>query len=333
MSPGHQYIPLPLSGHVSTEAAVVAGDSQDQIPRKQDHKSSRAAINFTDGSDILFSINEKTYESDSKLIQNWREDANGLILLSGLVSATVAGFLSQSYFASRTSSQDVSAFYLAQIYQLQASLNSSLISSELSPPTPAATPEFSHFLWFTSLTISLGCSVGATLAQEWVPRYTLLTEPQYSPPRRARIRECIAQDRFLVFIPLFLGVLNALLHASIYLFLCGLSFLTITGDSPIFVVVDVLYLLSGLLCGALMAVPTVAPRSLLVPPFSPIYRRGTDSPLTGLPIQLREVEKDVPTRTSTLDTRAMSWLLHSLTHEQELESFLLEFLVSINQHG
>ncbi|KAH9023015.1 hypothetical protein EDB84DRAFT_481148 [Lactarius hengduanensis] len=170
MSPGHQYIPLPLSGHVSNEAAVVGApsDSQDRIPRKQDHKSSRAAINFTDGSDILFSMyNEKTYESDSKLIQNWREDANGLMLLSGLVSATVAGFVSQSYFASRTSSQDVSAFYLAQIYQLQPSLNSSLISSELSPPTPtpAATPEFSHFLWFTSLTISLGCSVGATLAQ------------------------------------------------------------------------------------------------------------------------------------------------------------------------
>ncbi|KAH9023737.1 hypothetical protein EDB85DRAFT_2150976 [Lactarius pseudohatsudake] len=156
------------ASHVSNKAAVVGApsDSQDRIPRKQDHKSSRATINFTDGSDFLFSMyNEKTYESDSKLIQNWREDANGLMLLSGLVSATVAGFVSQSYFASRTSSQDVSAFYLAQIYQLQVSLNSSLISSELSPPTPAATPELSHFLWFTSLTISLGCSVGATLAQ------------------------------------------------------------------------------------------------------------------------------------------------------------------------
>ncbi|KAH9035236.1 hypothetical protein EDB85DRAFT_1944988 [Lactarius pseudohatsudake] len=141
---------------------------------------------------------------------------------------------------------------------------------------------------------------------EWVRRYTLLTELQYSPPRRARIRECMAQDRFLVFIPLFLRVLNALLHASIYPFLCGLNFLTITGDPPI-------------LSMSLMAVSTVAPRGLRVPPFSP---PGTDSPLTGLPIQLREVEKDVPTRTLTLDTGAMSWLLHSLTREQELERFL-----------
>ncbi|KAH9062586.1 hypothetical protein EDB83DRAFT_843595 [Lactarius deliciosus] len=77
-----------------------------------------------------------------------------------------------------------------------------------------------------------------------------------------------------------------------------------------------------------MAVPTVAPRSLLVPPFFPIYRRGTDSPLTGLPIQLREVEKDVPTRTSALETGAMLWLLHSLTHEQELERFLTGFYKS-----
>jgi len=37
---------------------------------------------FTDGSDMLFSLyNEKAAEHDQKLAENWREDAQGIMVL------------------------------------------------------------------------------------------------------------------------------------------------------------------------------------------------------------------------------------------------------------
>ncbi|KAI9428525.1 hypothetical protein H4582DRAFT_1830717 [Lactarius indigo] len=177
--------------------------------------------------------NEKMFEFDSKLIQNWREDANSVMLLSGLISATVAGFLSQSYISSLTTSQDVSAFYLSQIYQLQANLNSSATPLVQIPPNPVSAPRSSHVLWVMSLSMSLVCAVSASLAQEWVRQYQLLTQLQYSPHRCARIRACITQDGFLKFVPLFLNILNCLLHTSIYFFFIGLVILAIhTSDLP-----------------------------------------------------------------------------------------------------
>src|SRR6266702_398824 len=103
MSPDHWCIPIPFSSRVSHEAATVGDylhptfvttsvltcgclgaptNSQDQIPPTHNRNSSQAETIFTDGSDTLFSMyNEKMFEFDSKLIQNWREDANSVMLL------------------------------------------------------------------------------------------------------------------------------------------------------------------------------------------------------------------------------------------------------------
>ncbi|KAN0135925.1 hypothetical protein V8E53_006377, partial [Lactarius tabidus] len=133
-------------------------------------------------SESLFSMyNKKALEFDSKHIENWREDANGLMILSGLVSATVAGFLSKAYIEFPTNSQDVSAFYLSQLYQLQAGLNGSVSSPTPAPPALAATPYASYWLWFMSLTISFVCAMGATMVQEWIRQYQLLTQLWSNP--------------------------------------------------------------------------------------------------------------------------------------------------------
>ena len=59
-----------------------ASDSQPQIPSTPNCKPPQAEINYNDGSDALFSLfNEKTMEFDSKHIENWREDANSLMIL------------------------------------------------------------------------------------------------------------------------------------------------------------------------------------------------------------------------------------------------------------
>jgi hypothetical protein len=93
--------------------------------------------------------------------------------------------------------QDTSNFYLANIYQAIADPNSTNIPS----PPPASPPPFSppnsavwvNALWFMSLVISLTCALLATLLQQWARRYLKITQPRYSPHKRARIRAFFAE--------------------------------------------------------------------------------------------------------------------------------------------
>ncbi|KAH9172414.1 hypothetical protein EDB89DRAFT_2242873 [Lactarius sanguifluus] len=282
----HHHISIPLSDDVSNEVTVV-----DQIGQS---RNSLAKTDFLDGSDTLFSLhNEKARKFDSGFIQNWREDAKGLILLSGLVSASVAGFLSQAYF-----------------------------SEHLSFP--------SQIMWFPSLMMSLVCAVGATLVQGLVRRY-LLTQLQYSnsPHWSARIRACIMQEGFPEFVSRFLKFLNLLLHTSIYLFLCGLFLLTVSTGNPVTTaVVGMSFVLSLILYFFFARRWGIRLRFLFFAPLSLIRARDFDiKSSTGWPTLLhttaQEIVKHVSTRTATLDDRAMSWLIDSLVHEQELESFLI----------
>ncbi|KAI9436615.1 hypothetical protein H4582DRAFT_1962123 [Lactarius indigo] len=341
MSSDHQYIHISLSNlsiPVSNEATIIgaSSDSQDQSPPTQKCGSSRPESNFDDGSDTLFSMyNEKALEFDSKLIQNWREDANNVMLLSGLVSAAVAGFLSQSYLSSRTSSQDVTAFYMTELYVLQA-VEAGLDSSDFpldGTPVPIGPPKYSHFLWFLSLVISLGCAVGATLVQEWLRRYLLLTQPGFSPHRCARIRAFIT-DQFWEFVPIFLTFLNIFLHTSIYLFLFGLGLLTAnSGDLPTALVLSISIAFSFIPYLYISVKPISHPNSVLFTPLSSIYGwftawlfNASDEKPPAVRLTphraAQKFEELASTRTLTLDTGAMSWLLDSLTHEQELERFL-----------
>ncbi|KAI9449380.1 hypothetical protein BJY52DRAFT_1307754 [Lactarius psammicola] len=226
MSPDHQCIPIPLSP-LSWRCAPCG--PQDQIPRMENHDSSQAKTNFLDGSDTLFSMyNEKACEFDSKLIRNWREDADNLILLSGLVSASVAAFLSQSL----SQSQDDS-------------------SSNLSPDDnsqPAAPVR--------------------ALTQGLVRQYLLLTQLQStgSPHRSARIRVCMTENGFPEFVSNFLRFLNLLLHM----------------------------------------------RSRYLASWHKLLHATTE-----------EIGDYISTGTTTLDARAVSWLINFLTHEQELELFII----------
>jgi len=266
----------------------------------------------------------------------------------------VATFLSQSYLTSQTNSQDVSAFYLSQIYQLQASSSSNRSDLPLppAPPKPASVPTVAHLLWFPSLVLSLTTAVFATLVQEWVRRYLLLTQPRFSPYRRARIRACMAQEGSLSQLQRTIHALHTFLHLSVFLFFMGLIAVTANGGTLIVVAVNVYIFIPLVLYLRYSLTPYFEPHSLHSTPFSGFllslmaiprigfsllrammcrvrfrdvfrdYNTPVDRGWLSLDSAILEVEKIAETRSPTLDVGAVSWLLNSLGQDKELEQFL-----------
>ncbi|KAH9959330.1 hypothetical protein BC827DRAFT_1134751, partial [Russula dissimulans] len=115
-------------------------------------------------------------EEDDETAERWQKDADGILIFTGLFSAAVAALLAVSIQDLKPNSQDTSAFYLENIYQLLANTNisrPSIPSSEATPP-PFSPPRYAvcaNSLWFLSLVISLTCALLATLLHQWARRY------------------------------------------------------------------------------------------------------------------------------------------------------------------
>ncbi|KAF8260512.1 hypothetical protein EI94DRAFT_1515963, partial [Lactarius quietus] len=112
---------------------------------------------------------ERAKEEDERMAENWKADADGILIFTGLFSAAVATLISVSIQDIQPNSQDTSNFYLANIYQAIADPNHPNISTASSPP-PFSPPNYAvwvNSLWFLSLVISITCALLATLLQQW----------------------------------------------------------------------------------------------------------------------------------------------------------------------
>ncbi|KAI0267818.1 hypothetical protein BC834DRAFT_59557 [Gloeopeniophorella convolvens] len=216
---------------------------------------------FGDGSAPLLSMYlAQAEDMDRRMVENWKGDADGILIFTGLFSASVATFLGNTYQNLQISSQDASAFYLARIYQQSASENGSHVPivPTLSDPsffTPSRTTVWVNALWFLSLVMSLTCALLATMLQQWARHYLHATQTRYQPHKRARIRSffAIGVQRFRV--SWAVDALPALLHLSVFLFFAGLSILLFTANLTVFKVV----IPWMVLCGSLYLVITVMP--------------------------------------------------------------------------
>jgi hypothetical protein len=125
-------------------------------------------------------------------------------------------------------SQDTSAFYLGNIYQVLADPNATRtpISLPFAEPPPFSPPSYAisvNSLWFLSLVINLICALAATSLQEFAYEYISVTRPlRCSPEKRARKRASHA-DRTHMFI--IINNFRTLLHLSVFLFFAGLAIL------------------------------------------------------------------------------------------------------------
>ena len=143
----------------------------------------------------------------------------------------------------RPNSQDTSAFYLENIYQLLADpgvSRSSILAIPAKPP-PFSPPEYAiwvNSLWFLSLAISLTCALLATMLQQWARRYLTITQPpRYSPHKRARIRAFFADGVEKYHLPWAVEVLPTLIHLSLFLFFSGLLIFLVHINHTVFNVV------------------------------------------------------------------------------------------------
>jgi hypothetical protein len=125
----------------------------------------------------------------------------------------------------KPSSQDTSAFYLENIYQLfsNQSISNGSIPSTLAKPPAFSPPKYAvwvNSLWLLALVISLTGAMLVTLEQRFVRQYVILTQNKdYSLETRAMVHAKVAEG----------GMLNEAensylfcLHLSLLLFAAGL---------------------------------------------------------------------------------------------------------------
>ncbi|KAH9053307.1 hypothetical protein EDB87DRAFT_1690540 [Lactarius vividus] len=212
-----------------TKAAISPGTgSLEDPPQRAPNQAPHGVSDLVDGSGLIFSMYlARAEEEDKKMAENWTADAEGTLVFTGLFSAVVASFISVSIQDIRPNPQDISNFYLANIYQTIANPNQSNISSFLpSSPPPFSPPNYAvwvNALWFMSLVISLTCALLATLLQQWARKYLRVTQPRYSSSlKRARIRTFFSEGVDGCLLPWMVEALPTLLHVSLFLFFAGL---------------------------------------------------------------------------------------------------------------
>ncbi|KAF8475270.1 hypothetical protein DFH94DRAFT_612823, partial [Russula ochroleuca] len=158
----------------------------------------------------------------------------------GLFSAAVAALLAVTVQDLRPNSQDTSAFYLGNIYEVLTDPNATRpsIPSPVAKPPPFSPPRYAvwvNSLWFLSLVMSVSCALWATSLHQWARRYIRVTQPaRCSPEKRSRVRAYFANGVDKMHIPWAVEGLPALLHLSLFLFFGGLIIFLFNVDREVF---------------------------------------------------------------------------------------------------
>jgi hypothetical protein len=260
----------------------------------------------------------------------------------------------------RPNSQDTSAFYLGNIFELLADPNATrtLIPSSVSKPPPFSPPGYAiwvNSLWFLSLVISLTCALLATSLQQWSRRYIRVAQPaRCSPEKRARMRAFFAEGVDKMHIPWAVEGLPTLLHLSVFLFFGGLVVFLFNVNHAVFSSVILWIGLFSIMYGLITVMPIVRHDSPYYAPLSRSawflyagmnyvffkvlaykYRRSVtfESWLRFSTLKERyhgwmlggvekAAEETVSERSSEIDIRIFDWTIGVLEEDDSLEKFL-----------
>ncbi|KAI9448639.1 hypothetical protein BJY52DRAFT_1365554 [Lactarius psammicola] len=338
-------------------AGLGTGDGR-YPPRSAQSQELHGVSNFVDGSGPIFSMySEMAAEEDKKMAEGWKADADGILIFTGLFSAAVASLISVSIQDIRPNPQDTSNFYLANIYQSVSDPNRSNTPSSLPSPPTFSPPNYAvwvNSLWFLSLVISLTCALLATLLQQWARRYLRVTQPRYSPHKRARIRTFFAEGVEKFLLPWAVEALPTLLHVSLFLFFSGLVVFLCNVNLTIFKLVLSWVGVCTTLYGCITFIPIFRHDSPYYTPLSlPVWHIVTgisfiifralrrlayldyfsdgiyhhffrlEKSYRKLLVQgmLKTAEETALNSLSGIDTRVFLWTFDSLDEDHELERF------------
>ncbi|KAI0057063.1 hypothetical protein BV25DRAFT_1466974 [Artomyces pyxidatus] len=209
---------------------------------------------------------------DRELVETWKGDAEGILIFTGLFSATLAAFIIESYKGLQRDPSDSTVYLLSQIsQQLAASANGTQILLK-SPPQfhPSPTSVRVNTLWFLSLCLSLTCALAATLMQQWARRYLHLSYGRYSDAYgRARIRTYVYQGAQNFGMTECLAAVPSLLHLSVFLFFAGLVDFLLPINSTVAYITLALVIVVAVVYAVLTALPLAFPNCPYRTPLSP----------------------------------------------------------------
>jgi hypothetical protein len=271
---------------------------------------------------------------------------------AGLFSASLTSFLADSIANLQVDPAQQMVYYqqqnvalLAQISKQVASITPQVsIPSTLPPPYPAFRPNSSdirvNVFWFMSLVFSLTAALLATLVQQWVRDYMHVFQRYSNPLKSARLRQYLYEGAEGWYMPVVAEFVPGLVHVSLFLFFLGLGDSLLSVNTTVGVTTIVPITICGLLYIFSMFAPILNPQSPFRNPFSGLIwhlkqkvhpRRYLDrssggsikavsSKLSEGQMQLAMEEND---ERKYRDVRAIQWLIHNRTEDDEMESFVM----------
>ncbi|KAJ7075554.1 hypothetical protein B0H15DRAFT_791717, partial [Mycena belliarum] len=160
---------------------------------------------------------------DTALVESWKADMEGMLIFSGLFSASLTAFLIESY---KTLQEDSGTLTVELLSQLVAVATNSTVTPTSSTKNETFQPETSSLicntLWFISLCLSITCALLATLVEQWAREFLHKTEKRPSPIRRARVFSFLYFGVHRFGMHGVVDLIPLLLHVSLILFLAGL---------------------------------------------------------------------------------------------------------------
>ncbi|PBK88293.1 hypothetical protein ARMGADRAFT_937394 [Armillaria gallica] len=168
--------------------------------------------------------NEEAADFDANMLAEWRDTIDVLLVFAGLFSAVLTTFVVQTSQNMQPDYNQASAILLLEILKATVS-NGSQISIPSSPTdffSMSRSDEWLNSLWFVSLTLSLITALVTVLVKQWLHQYITIVSDS-SPCDRARIRHLRYAGLQTWQVPMIIGLLPVLLHASLALFFAGLA--------------------------------------------------------------------------------------------------------------
>ncbi|KAI0283194.1 hypothetical protein BC826DRAFT_229414 [Russula brevipes] len=204
---------------------------------------------------------------EESIASSQKDDANGVLVFTGLFSAIVALFTAESYKKLSPDSGDKTGALLEQISRQLAGFDNNTYpdfkASEPFSPTKAILCV--NALWFLSLVFSIGAAFYVMLVQQWVSRYTQMV--RHLPRDQGRVGSSLFLSAQKYRMSHAIGLTPLPLHISVFLFFSGLVIFLFTISYIIATVVTVCVGFFGLAYFALTIIPTV---DGLCPYFTPM---------------------------------------------------------------